>query len=192
MTPELQRHIVDASLAVAALLLFTGQCRKPRWWPGRLLAAVMNLQHSAVTDWGLGQVHLEKQFTMLDVGCGGGRTIQKLAAVASEGRVYGIDYSPASVAATRHENAESIESGRVHIQQGSVSHLLFPDGTFDIVTAVETHYYWPNLVADMRDPPRVEARWEIGGHRRDVQGPTIRRDQSADHEAPSSHVLDRE
>jgi SAM-dependent methyltransferase len=115
----------------------------------------MNLQHSAVTDWGLEQVHLEKQFTMLDVGCGGGRTIHKLATVASEGQVYGIDYSPASVAAARHNNAEWIESGRVHIQPGSVSHLPFPDGTFDIVTAVETHYYWPDLEADMREILRV-------------------------------------
>jgi ubiquinone/menaquinone biosynthesis C-methylase UbiE len=38
---------------------------------------------------------------MLDVGCGGGRTISKLAAAASDGRVYGIDYSAPSVAAVR-------------------------------------------------------------------------------------------
>jgi SAM-dependent methyltransferase len=155
MTPEVQRQIVNASIAVAVLLLFTGQCRKPRWWPGRLFAAVMNVQHSGVTDWGLEQVRLEKRFTLLDVGCGGGRTIQKLAAVASEGQVFGVDYSPTSVAAARHKNAESIASGRVQIQQASVSHLPFPDGTFDVVTAVETHYYWPDFVADLREILRV-------------------------------------
>jgi SAM-dependent methyltransferase len=43
----------------------------------------------------------------------------------------------------------------VAIQHGSVSHLPFPDDSFDLVTAVETHYYWPEPVADMREILRV-------------------------------------
>jgi ubiquinone/menaquinone biosynthesis C-methylase UbiE len=31
--------------------------------------------------------------TVLDVGCGGGRTVNKLAAIATQGKVYGVDYS---------------------------------------------------------------------------------------------------
>jgi SAM-dependent methyltransferase len=89
------------------------------------------------------------------VGCGGGRTIYKLATLASKGRVYGIDYSAASVAVARSVNAGWIQAGRVDIRQGSVSHLPFPDATFDVVTAVETHYYWPNPVADHAEIRRV-------------------------------------
>jgi len=33
--------------------------------------------------------------------------------------------------------------------------LPFSDGTFDIVTAVETHYYWPDLPANVREILRV-------------------------------------
>ena len=36
-----------------------------------------------------------------------------------------------------------------------MSHLPYQDGTFDVVTAVETHYYWPNPVEDMREILRV-------------------------------------
>jgi SAM-dependent methyltransferase len=36
-----------------------------------------------------------------------------------------------------------------------VSQLPFPDGMFDLVTAVETHFWWPNLPADMREVFRV-------------------------------------
>jgi SAM-dependent methyltransferase len=111
----------------------------------------MNLRHSSVTDWGLKQVPLDKHFTMLDVGCGGGRTLDKLAAIASEGKVFGIDYSAASVAAARRTNARWIQAGRADIQQGSVSRLPYADGTFDVVTAIETHYYWPDLAADLRE-----------------------------------------
>jgi SAM-dependent methyltransferase len=127
------------------------QCRKPTWWLGRLILWTMNLRHSSVTDWGLKQVPLDKHFTMLDVGCGGGRTLDKLAAIASEGKVFGIDYSAASVAAARRTNARWIQAGRADIQQGSVSRLPYADGTFDVVTAIETHYYWPDLAADLRE-----------------------------------------
>jgi SAM-dependent methyltransferase len=155
MEPKLLTTIAIAALTLAAVVVVTGQYRKPRWWLGRLFLWMMNVRHSRLTDWGLRQVPLEKHFTMLDVGCGGGRTIQKLAAIASEGKVYGIDHSAASVAAARGANAQSIAGGRVDIQQGSVSDLPFPDGMFDVVTAVETHYYWPDLVRDLREIWRV-------------------------------------
>jgi ubiquinone/menaquinone biosynthesis C-methylase UbiE len=115
----------------------------------------MNRGHSDLTNWGLSHVSIEKCDTILDVGCGGGRTVSKLAAIATQGKVCGIDYSPDSVAASRKKNAPAIAAGRVEIQQGTVSQLPFPDGTFDLVTAVETHFFWPNLPADMREVFRV-------------------------------------
>lgn len=142
-------------MMIAAVVAVSDQCRKPRWWLGRLFLWDMNRRHSGVTDWGLQHVALKKRFTVLDVGCGGGRTIQKLAAAVGEGKVYGIDYSGASVAAARSTNADELAEGRVDIQQGSVSHLPFREDTFDVVTAVETHYYWPNLAEDLREIRRV-------------------------------------
>lgn len=79
----------------------------------------------------------------------------KLAALAPEGKVAGLDYSTASVAVSRETNSHEIEAGRVQIGQGSVAALPFPDCSFDIVTAVETHYYWPDLPANVREVLRV-------------------------------------
>jgi len=45
--------------------------------------------------------------------------------------------------------------GRVEIREGSVSQLPFANGTFDLVTAVETHFWWPDLPAGMREILRV-------------------------------------
>ena len=131
------------------------QCHKPRGWIGRLIVWMMNRSHSRLTDWGLNDVGVDKHFSILDVGCGGGRTIQKLAAIATDGKIFGIDYSNASVAAARRTNADALAAGRVEILQGSVSQLPFAAATFDLVTAVETHYYWPDLVADLREVRRV-------------------------------------
>jgi ubiquinone/menaquinone biosynthesis C-methylase UbiE len=115
----------------------------------------MNSKHSGVTDWGLSQVAVGEQDTVLDVGCGGGRTISKLAAVAAQGKVCGVDYSSESVAVATKLNKQCIDRGRVEIREGSVSQLPFPDGMFDLVTAVETHFWWPDLRSDMREVLRV-------------------------------------
>ena len=131
------------------------QCRKPTGRIGRFLLRDFNRHHSKVTDWGLKYVSIEKHFIILDVGCGGGRTVQKLAAITTEGKVYGIDFSEESVTVSRQTNEQWIEMGRVEIQHGSVSHLPFSDNMFDLVTAVETHFFWPDLPADMREVLRV-------------------------------------
>jgi ubiquinone/menaquinone biosynthesis C-methylase UbiE len=52
-------------------------------------------------------------------------------------------------------NRSAIHAGRVEIIHGSVSQLPFPSEMFDLVTAVETHYYWPDLSADLREVLRV-------------------------------------
>lgn len=131
------------------------QCSKPTGWLGRFTLWRMNASHSPLTDWGLGHIVVRDDYTILDVGCGGGRTVSKLAAIAIQGKVYGVDYSQESVAATKRTNARGIDLGSVEVRLGSVSELPFPDGMFDLVTAVETHFWWPDLPGDLREVFRV-------------------------------------
>lgn len=131
------------------------QCQKPRGWVGRLILSNMNSRHSRVTDWGLSHISVQRHDTVLDVGCGGGKTVSKLAALASEGKVYGVDYSKESVTVANRTNRRWIQIGRVEIREGSVSQLPFPENTFDLVTAVETHFWWPDLPAAMHEVLRV-------------------------------------
>jgi len=115
----------------------------------------MNSRHSKVTDWGLAHVSVAAHHTILDVGCGGGRTVSKLAAMATQGKVYGIDFSEESVAASKRTNARWMKIGRVEIGHASVSQLPFAGGMFDLITAVETHFWWPDLPGDLREVFRV-------------------------------------
>jgi ubiquinone/menaquinone biosynthesis C-methylase UbiE len=131
------------------------QCQKPTGWFGRFTLRNMNSRHSKVTDWGLSRISVPAQGSILDVGCGGGRTVSKLAAIATQGKVYGVDHSRDSVAVAGKTNREWIKLGRVEIREGSVSQLPFPPDAFDLVTAVETHFWWPDLPADMHEVFRV-------------------------------------
>lgn len=147
--------ILRLVLAVLLMAWMMQQVRKPSGWLGRRVVRAMNLGHGSMTDWGLQQVTVPKNAAILDVGCGGGSTVQKLLALAPGGKVVGLDYSAASVAVSRNTNAREIEAGRVQIEQGSVAAMPFPDCSFDMVTAVETHYYWPDLAANVRKVLRV-------------------------------------
>lgn len=152
-------HLTYPLLRSAVVLVLAGyvliQVRKPDKWFGRLTARAMNKGHEGMTDWGLSHVAVESRFNVLDVGCGGGRTIEKLAGMARNGAVYGVDYAEGSISVAREHNAHLIKAGCVVIQKASVSQLPFSDDTFDLVTAIETQYYWPDLLADMREILRV-------------------------------------
>ncbi len=136
------------------------QCQNPAGWLGRLVLRNMNSRHSKVTDWGLSHATIGARDVVLDVGCGGGRTVSKLAAIATEGKVYGIDHSKESVAMAMRTNKQWIDLARVEIREASVCQLPFADGTMDIVTAVETHFWWSDLPADLREVLRV---LKVGG-----------------------------
>lgn len=148
-------EIVRIGAVVVASGYMMLQVRKPSRWLGRVMLTVMNKSHASLTDWGLRPIEIRAQDTILDVGCGGGRTINKLANIAAQGSVFGIDYAQGSLAASRDYNRQLIAEGRVKIEHASVSKLPFPDCRFDLVTAIETQYYWPNLAGDMSEILRV-------------------------------------
>jgi ubiquinone/menaquinone biosynthesis C-methylase UbiE len=122
---------------------------------GRTVAASMNKHHNLLSTWGLKHVKIEPNFTILDVGCGGGRTLGKLANQAVAGRVFGIDYSKDMITFSLQENRKLVEEGRIQLVEGSVERLSFLDDFFDLVTAFETYYFWPNLPEAFTEIKRV-------------------------------------
>jgi len=161
MTFEVARRILTIGLGVWFMYTMTRQCRRPSGWFGRRVARVMNIGHAGVAAWGLGHVTIEPHWRILDIGCGGGQNVRTMAEAANAGHVDGVDYAPASLQIARETNAGFIASGRVSVQEASVSQLPFSDRSFDLVTAVETHYYWPDLPKDLREILRV---LKPGGH----------------------------
>lgn len=69
--------------------------------------------------------------------------------------MYGVDISEDSVQVARNYNEKLVSAGKVDIRISSVSKLPFENASFDLVTAVETHYYWPNLEADLGEVLRI-------------------------------------
>lgn len=123
---------------------FFTNCAHPKGKMGRAMLKFMNLTHAPLTNWGLGLIEFQDGWTMLDVGCGGGKTLQRLLKRSQGAKVYGIDISDESVAKARESNADVLDK-QVFVQKGSAAELPYEKGMFDLVTAIETVYFWPNL-----------------------------------------------
>jgi SAM-dependent methyltransferase len=131
------------------------QFQRPTGHQGRVVAAMMNRGHKALTTWGLTHVTIDPSFLVLDVGCGGGKTINRLAYQVPQGRVYGIDYSPDMVSYAKKLNKKYINQGKVEIVEGTVEKTGFPSDFFNLVTAVETYYFWPSLPDAFKEIKRI-------------------------------------
>ena len=129
--------------------------RKPQGIFGRKVAKEMNVHHESLARWGLTHVNIEEDYHILDIGCGGGRNINRFAKLIRKGKVFGIDYSDTSVKISSELNKEYIKKGIVEIKKGTVSAIPYEDNKFDLVTAFETYYFWPDLLNDLKEVLRV-------------------------------------
>ncbi|MDR3162229.1 MAG: class I SAM-dependent methyltransferase [Spirochaetaceae bacterium] len=129
--------------------------RKPRGAGGWFLISTMNLGHGPVSRWGLKHLNIRPGDHILDIGCGGGKNVAWMLKRAGEGKVCGLDYSEICVKKTKGLNRRAVREGRAEIRLGSVSENPWPDNSFDVVTAFETIYFWPDFAKDLLEVRRV-------------------------------------
>ena len=134
---------------------FFENTRKPVGIGGKIMVAMMNSGHGAMADWGFRFIRISENAAVLDCGCGGGANIKKLLEKCPKGTVKGIDYSEVSVEKSRKVNAKAIQAGRCEVMQANVMELPFEPESFDLVTAFETIYFWPDLLQSFREVHRV-------------------------------------
>ena len=130
------------------------QFSRPSSLMGRLLLRSMNIGHGRLHQWGLKAAGIQLTDRVLDVGCGGGKAISRILEETRR-EVAGIDHSPEAVKTARSVNRAAVSSGRLRIVESSVESLPFRDGFFDVVTAFETTYFWPELQAGLTEIHRV-------------------------------------
>lgn len=82
---------------------------------------------------------------VLEVGCGTGLILQRIAPVASEAR--GIDLSPGMLAAARGRG--------LNVAEGSATALPFADASFDVVYSFKVLAHVPDIGLALREVSRV-------------------------------------
>jgi len=131
------------------------QAKKPNGIVGSLMLRIMNRAHSGMNTCLMRQEVIKEGDTVLDIGCGGGNTLQSLSKMNPSGTIYGIDFSTQAVQESLKTNETDVTNGKVIVTQASVSNIPYHDKFFDKITAFQTHYFWPDLANDVQEVFRV-------------------------------------
>ena len=118
---------------------------RPGVFPGSFLVFwKMNRHHRPLQEFAMRFFRIPERGKILDVGCGGGFFIASM-----------LRRAPVSVRKPLAFNRRAVREGRVEAVEGSVSNLPFAEASFDLVTASETIYFWPDPANDVREVLRV-------------------------------------
>ncbi|MCW3847912.1 methyltransferase domain-containing protein [Sphingomonas sp. LB-2] len=100
-------------------------------------------------------LEVEPRDHILDVGCGHGRGLAMLAALAPKGRVTGADPSALMAEIAVKRNRKLVRARRVGVVIAGAESLPFPDATFDKAMCIHVVYFWTDLGAALREIARV-------------------------------------
>ena len=120
---------------------------------GRLFGRLMVKDTAAANDRAIELLGLAGPSTVLDVGCGQGRT---LAALAHAGhRAIGVDPSPTMVNQARARNRRGCAAGAVEVVLGDGRLLPLADDVVDHALTAHTVYFMPDPASTFTDVARV-------------------------------------
>lgn len=134
------------------------QSASPSGVIGHLIASIMVHETQDVNERTVAALEVQPDDSILDIGCGSGLSLSRLAALAPLGRIAGIDPSPVMVARAVRRNHAHVSPGRFDILTAGVEALPFPAGSFSKVMSVHTLYFWPELVPAFGEIARVMKR----------------------------------
>jgi len=131
------------------------QARNAQGPVGRIIAFIMARETWAQNQRAMAALDVQNGETVVDIGCGHGRSLGALSETTPEGLVVGVDPSElmAEIAANRVK--QLIRAGRADVAVAPVEKLPFVDGSFDKALCVHVLYFWPDLKPALAEISRV-------------------------------------
>lgn len=130
------------------------QCMKPHGEEGIQTIQNMNENHQSISEFAFSCINVNDDDRILDIGCGGGVNIEKFLKITSN-NVDGLDYSEVSVAESIKRNQKAVDDERCEIIQADVSDMPLEDESYDLVSAFETVYFWPDIGETFKEVSRI-------------------------------------
>lgn len=139
-------------LIMTMLLTIGGQGASPDGFVGKMLVAMMKRIHKPLSKWALGFLRPGDWHEALDIDCGDGITVKYLAEKLKCGRICGTDRHRENL-----ERCRMVYKNRpgVFFRKGCAWKIPYADSSFDLVTAVDSVYFWKDPRACFREIARV-------------------------------------
>lgn len=130
------------------------QCGNPRGVIGKIMTWGMNRANNVMYHGIVQNIKLSDDTKILDVGFGNGY-LEKLICKKEKCTIYGIDISEDMVRVASENNKKDIADGNIHFSVGDCCGLEFEDNYFDIVTTINTIYFWNDTIQGLQEIYRV-------------------------------------
>ena len=130
------------------------QCMKPHGEEGIQAIENMNENHRPISEFAFESINVSENDKILDIGCGGGVNIEKFLKLTAN-NVDGLDYSEVSLSQSVKRNKKAVEDGRCQVIKANVINMPIEDGMYDLVSAFETIYFWPDIENAFKEVSRI-------------------------------------
>lgn len=123
---------------------------------GAVVAGSVTLAPEQVAESAISLLAVQPESTVLELGCGSGRLLFRLAARLRRGLAVGVDPCEWMVRHARHRNRHWIGAGRAAVSRaGSADLGHLPDAGFDAVLGVHVVCFWRQPDRDLAEVKRV-------------------------------------
>jgi ubiquinone/menaquinone biosynthesis C-methylase UbiE len=105
-------------------------------------------------DLAIGALQLTPSSRVLDVGCGTGAAVLRMATLVPAGKAYGIDISPAMIARAQSKLPNQLAL-QVEFRCAASDAIPYPDGSFDHALCTNSFHHYPDPLRSLAEISRV-------------------------------------
>lgn len=138
-------------------LFIARQGRRPTGVLGYIVAFVMARETANDNGMAISLVGVQPRDRALDVGTGHGSSLSRLAEIAADGRVVGVDHSNVMIGVADRRNRRLVKKGRVEVIASATDRMPFEDASFDKIMSMHTLYFWDPAEPHLQEIARVLA-----------------------------------
>ena len=120
-----------------------------------MMADFLRKHNEEMNQFAVEQLDIKATDKALDIGFGGGVTIEEMLRKIDTGKIYGIEFSQVMVEQAKQKFKPEIESDKVSVEFGDVKQLPFAESTFDKICTVNTIYFWDEPLTNLKEIKRV-------------------------------------
>ena len=128
---------------------------RPEGSIGKAVTANLNKSNAGGYSAALAKLEIKDGECVIEIGYGNGREIPRILSQAKGIIYFGVDVSETMLADATEFNSDAVHQKLVTLVQGTSSAIPAQSKAFDKALALNTIYFWPDPVVDLRELRRV-------------------------------------